>query len=212
MEEKQNTSGQLLSHPAILSPPFFFFFFPRQVSAALSGYLTAVQDTEDTVKLELQMLSDSLVQSNDLPVIAQVALRVCGFYGFAGYYASLRVFRVYLVYNIWVCGLCEFARLCGFYAGFCGFFRGFCGVFRFCGFCGIVLHGYCGYLRVLRFLLFFPPRFFRVCGSEGLVIVVFLRVLRFCGSKSPPASSSLVAELEWVSYSSPCEVCGVSQP
>lgn len=43
-----------------------------QVSEALSGYLTEVQETEGTVKLELQALSDSLVQNNDLPVIAQV--------------------------------------------------------------------------------------------------------------------------------------------
>lgn len=43
-----------------------------QVTAALSEYLSAVQDTENTVKLELQALSDVLVRSNDLPVIAQV--------------------------------------------------------------------------------------------------------------------------------------------
>lgn len=80
----------------MMSPRYPVLLFSRQVSAALSGYLTAVQDTEDTVKLELQMLSDSLVQSNDLPVIAQVALRV------------LRILRDY--------GLREFAV----FAPFCG--------------------------------------------------------------------------------------------
>lgn len=42
------------------------------MSAALSGYLSAVEKTENTVLLELQALSDSLVTNNDLPVIAQV--------------------------------------------------------------------------------------------------------------------------------------------
>ena len=46
---------------------------PAKVSEALSVYLTAVQETESTVKLELQALSDVLVQGNDLPVIAQAS-------------------------------------------------------------------------------------------------------------------------------------------
>lgn len=42
------------------------------MSAALAGYLAAVEETETTVRLELQALSDLLVANNDLPVIAQV--------------------------------------------------------------------------------------------------------------------------------------------
>ncbi|CAM9612949.1 unnamed protein product, partial [Scytosiphon promiscuus] len=48
-------------------------FTTKRVSAALSGYLTAVEETETAVRLELQALSDSLVQNNDLPVITQAA-------------------------------------------------------------------------------------------------------------------------------------------
>lgn len=50
----------------------FFLGGRRQVSAALAGYLAAVEETETTVRLELQALSDLLVANNDLPVIAQV--------------------------------------------------------------------------------------------------------------------------------------------
>lgn len=49
----------------------------EQVAAAMSAYLSCVQDTESTVKLELQALSDSLVSNNDLPVIAQVCRCNC---------------------------------------------------------------------------------------------------------------------------------------
>lgn len=48
------------------------FVLGRQVSAALAGYLAAVEETETTVRLELQALSNMLVANNDLPVIAQV--------------------------------------------------------------------------------------------------------------------------------------------
>lgn len=44
------------------------------MSTALSGYLTAIEETKATVQLLLQALSDSLVTNNDLPVIAQVWL------------------------------------------------------------------------------------------------------------------------------------------
>lgn len=54
----------------------FLLFSSRQVSAALAGYLAAVEETEATVRLELQALSDLLVANNDLPVIAQVLTAV----------------------------------------------------------------------------------------------------------------------------------------
>ena len=155
-------------HPVLL--------FSRQVSAALSGYLTAVQDTEDAVKRELQMLSDSLVQSNDLPVIAQVALRVLRifFLGSAGY-ASSRVSRLFAGFNTEFCGILRFSGFCGFY-----------GHYRYCG------HG------KFRGFLVLVSRFFRVYGFAGLGMVVYAGVTGFL-SVTPRCFQSGSAELERIS-------------
>ncbi|CAN0561527.1 unnamed protein product, partial [Ectocarpus sp. 12 AP-2014] len=46
-------------------------FTTERVSTALSGYLTAIEETKAAVQFQLQALSDSIVTNNDLPVIAQ---------------------------------------------------------------------------------------------------------------------------------------------
>ncbi|CBJ26088.1 MutS protein homolog 1A [Ectocarpus siliculosus] len=48
-------------------------FTTERVSTALSGYLTAIEETKTAVQSQLQALSDSIVTNNDLPVIAQAA-------------------------------------------------------------------------------------------------------------------------------------------
>lgn len=154
VEDKKKQTGACYVIPP--SCPTFSVFL--QVSAALSGYLTAVQDTEDTVKLELQRLSDSLVQSNDLPVITQVTSG-----GFA-VFAFLRFLRFFFRGVRRVCGYCGFAFffcVFSFLAVFTGLhvlrgiFLRFLRVFRILGV--VWVSQFCGVAdwRFLRFLCFF---------------------------------------------------------
>lgn len=71
--DMQNSDTQIQQHTRTYATAFEpCSFLGGQVSAALAGYLAAVEETETTVRLELQELSDMLVANNDLPVIAQV--------------------------------------------------------------------------------------------------------------------------------------------